>query len=235
MSSAARTRRLKALDAKLLGALEVLAPKEKLRLGAFRLFSRLLALPPEVSFFKALRGSGAVRELTALAWLDRSEAAPSLTAFDEWLTRADTTAFEDARRDYLDAFVAARHLPAPPWESVYRSPDRLVFQEPAREVLLAYLAAGFGFDGMRQTPADHISLELAFAATLLAEAATSVGARGQLDRFEAEHMASWMPSFCANLGEVAKTPPYVAVATALPRLLARSTVSPGVTQASSQT
>ena len=216
------TGRPSAADAKFIGALEALPLEDKLRLGAFRLFSRFLALAPEAAFFDALRASGVVGELSALARAVRSETALSLASLDEWLATADPEAFEVARRDYLEAFVSARHLPAPPWESVYRSPDRLVFQEPAREVFKAYLAAGLGFDGMKQTPSDHISLELAFAAALLVEAPTSADARSQLDRFEAEHMTSWMPSFCKDLGGVARTPPYVAVATALPHLLARS-------------
>jgi putative dimethyl sulfoxide reductase chaperone len=211
--------RTRALDAELVGALEVLSPDDQLRLGAFRLFSRLLAMAPEAEFFAALRRAGIVRELVALALRVRSEAAGSLESFDDWLGSADAEAFEDARRDYLEVFVSARHLPAPPWESVYRSPERLVLQEPAREVLKAYIAAGLGFEGMKQSPADHIALELAFAAALLVEAPASAEARSQLDLFEAKHMSSWMPSFCVDLGGSARTPPYRTIAAALPCLL----------------
>ena len=64
---------------------------------------------------------------------------------------------------------ARRPVPVPLWEDVHLGADRRVMGERSRAVLQAYAAAGLGFDGMKEVPADHIGLELLFVATLLDE------------------------------------------------------------------
>ncbi len=206
-------------DAALAGALEVLPPQERLRLGAFRLFSRLLWAPPEAALFEALREAQVLPALARLARDTVPGAAAALQDFAAWLERAGPDELEAARRDFLGLFVAARRQPAPPWESVYTSADRLVNQDAARRVLRAYAEARLGFEGMRQVPADHVALELGFAAALLAEGAHSDDARRRLTAFESAHMAPWMPRWCLDLQGAAATPPYRAVALALPAML----------------
>ncbi|MEW6435248.1 MAG: molecular chaperone TorD family protein [Myxococcota bacterium] len=207
------------LDATLPDDLAALAPKDQLRLAAFRLFSRLLDDAPSVAFLKELRESKLLEATAGLARQEASPAAAPLAALVEWLSAASDEALEGARRDFISLFVAAKHLPAPPWESVYVSPDRLVNQEPAREVLRAYAEAGVAFDGWRQLPSDHISLELAFAATQLAELPRVPEARARLDHFTLKHLAVWVPRFCADLKSAATSPLYQHVADALVGLL----------------
>lgn len=208
------------LDAALPDALAALPPGERLRLVAFRLFARLLDEAPAVAFLEELRETGLVASLVELA---RESGAPALAALDDLaraFEEADDAGLQAARQDFISLFLAAKHLPAPPWESVYVSQDGLVNQEPAREVLRAYAEASVVFDAWKQLPADHVSLELAFAATLLAQLPTVPEARDRLDRFEKAHLAVWLPRFCADLEAAAKTPLYRHLARALRGLVA---------------
>lgn len=209
-------------DATLVDDLAALPPESQLRVGAFRLFSRLLHEAPATAFLAQLRDTGLVDTLAALAGEVKSRAAGPLDGLASWLRTADGEALEAGRRDFLQVFFA-KHLPAPPWESVYTSTERLVNQEAAREVLRAYADAELGFDGWKQTPADHISLELAFAAALITESPRKPEAAVRLARFETEHLAAWVPRFCADLRGAAKSPLYQHLAEALPGLLTAGT------------
>lgn len=205
-------------DETLIDDLAALPAASQLRLGAFRLFSRLLHEAPSVAFLAELRESNLLGTLATLATESASPASAGLRSLADWFVAADDQGLEEGRRDYLQLFVA-KHLEAPPWESVYSSTERLVNQDAAREVLRAYAEAELGFDGWKQIPADHISLELAFAATLIAETPRKVQAQARLARFEAAHLASWVPRFCSDLGGAAKSPLYKHLAEALPALL----------------
>ncbi|MBI2894006.1 MAG: molecular chaperone TorD family protein [Deltaproteobacteria bacterium] len=112
---------------------------------------------------------------------------------------------EAIRRDYVALFVGPRKKLAPPWESVYRSPGRLVMQEPEREVVRAFAEQRVGFEGMGQKPADHIALELQFVALLLERSAHKRAARAALRRFLDQHILQWVPAFAADVRKHAKT------------------------------
>lgn len=204
-------------------ALAGLSSNAQVRLAGWRLCARLLADAPAVALLTQLRDSGAVDTLAALAENAVSPAAGGLRALATWLSQADASALEAARLDGQRLFFASQHLAAPPWESVYTSPERLVLQGAARDVLRAYAESGFIFDGWKSTPADHVSLELDFGATLLGQSASDPKAAERLARFEKDHFG-WIPRFCADLGAAAKSPLYVHLAEALTALV---TVSRG--------
>lgn len=110
------------------------------------------------------------------------------------------------RRDYTALFVGPRKKLAPPWESVYRSPERLVMQEPEREVVRAYASERVGFEGMGgHRPADHIALELQFVAILLERSFHRRGARASLRRFFDQHLLQWVPALAADIRREART------------------------------
>ena len=79
----------------------------------------------------------------------------------------DGDALKAAERDRIRLLLGVPKPVAPPWESVWRSEDHRVQQEPAAEVFRRYLAARLGFDGMQGEPPDHAGLELLFVAGLL--------------------------------------------------------------------
>jgi putative dimethyl sulfoxide reductase chaperone len=199
-------------------ALAQLSSNAQVRLAGWRLCARLLSDAPTLAFLSELRETRAVDSLATLAENSVSSSAGAFRSLATWLARADDAALEEARREGQALFVATRHLPAPPWESVYTSPERLVLQDAARDALAAYAEAGFIFDGWKSTPADHISLELDFAATLLAQSISDAKATERLARFEQRHFA-WMPRFCKDLSAAAKSPLYLHLADALAALV----------------
>lgn len=112
------------------------------------------------------------------------------------------------REDYDRLFVGPEHLPAPPWESVYRSEERLVFNRPTLQVRARYRKEGLAVEHPG-TPDDHIGLELLFMA-LLAErrAEGDIGAGLAQREFLECHLLKWAQSFCSDLFVVAATDLY---------------------------
>lgn len=134
-------------------------------------------------------------------------------------------AIERVRSDYARLFLGVGKSKAPPWESVYRSTDRMVWQEPAYRVLEHYARAGFGYDDMKTLPPDHVGRELLFVATLLAEAASSEeperGALAAACRaFLEQHVLAWVPRFAADVKAHASTEFFRALAVGLDAELA---------------
>lgn len=126
-------------------------------------------------------------------------------------------------REFNELFLGPGPLPAPPWESVYLSPERLVMQAPARAVLRAYVDAGLGYDSMIGCPPDHVAKELGFMAALIGgvtDAEAAPERRGDCeDAFLHEHLARWVPRFCDDLERAAAARWYRAVACLLRRFL----------------
>lgn len=82
---------------------------------------------------------------------------------------------ENLKTEYTALLIGPLQLPAPPWESVYRSKERLIFQESTLVVRRAYLKYQFLPANYPHEADDHLALELDFMANL---------AKLTLDRFE---------------------------------------------------
>ena len=114
-------------------------------------------------------------------------------------------AFGPIRRDHIALFVGPTKKLAPPWESVYRSADRIVMQEQAIEVLRAYATQRIGFERMGESPADHAGFELEFVSILIGRSMRSGKAREALTTFLADHLLAWVPAWSADIRKHAKT------------------------------
>ena len=132
---------------------------------------------------------------------------PELSELTATMGTTDETS-EALRREFNVLFLGPGKLSAPPWESVYLSPDRLVMQAPAQEVLREYVDAGLGYDGMIGCPPDHVAKELGFMAALIGSAADGndhgEAARERQQDFLRRHLLQWLPRFCGDL-ELADT------------------------------
>lgn len=138
----------------------------------------------------------------------------------------DPARFEDALcAEYTRAFVGPAELPAPPWESVYASKDRLLFQETTLAVRRCYVEHDCIPAGYPHVADDHISLELDFLAKLaerMMEAAEAQdGARAERlaqaqGRFLANHLLAWVGDFAGQV-DAGRAPYYACLA----RLTAR--------------
>lgn len=133
----------------------------------------------------------------------------------------DGRRINDLVQDYNRLFVGPEKLLAPPWESVYRSPDHLVFEQETLSVRRAY--AQFGLQAPRQNvePDDHIGLELAFVVHLcsLALRAIEQGQQETVRRvvdaqraFLSDHLTKWANEFAVRVIENATTDYYRGVA-----------------------
>jgi TorA maturation chaperone TorD len=109
--------------------------------------------------------------------------------------------------DYRKLFVGPGHLLAAPWESVYRSPDHLLFDLHTSQVRRAYQRFGMAIPHLGSEPEDHLGLELRFVAHLCALGLESLGAdqADVLDKMIAEthnfvsgHLLQWAPD-CLHL------------------------------------
>ncbi len=110
--------------------------------------------------------------------------------------------------DYTAAFVGPHELPAPPWESVYTSGNRLLFQVSTLEIREAYRAQGLLPEQYPRVADDHIALELDFLARLAKralEAYVQQDAEVFAEAIEAsrsfvyEHLGVWVDAFAGDL------------------------------------
>lgn len=135
---------------------------------------------------------------------DRKTLTPltqSLINILDEITILDKDGVMSFRKDRNRVLLGTPKPIAPPWESVWRTKEYLVQQQPAMEVLDCYLKEGFGFDGILDKPPDHIGLELLFTATLMAE-----GRDEQAKAFFRSHPRVFMKDFGLRVADNAKTP-----------------------------
>ncbi len=134
---------------------------------------------------------------------------------ENWRSSASTNESRDEiERDYRELFIGPGHLLAPPWESVYTSDERLIFEKSTLEVRAEYRKQGKQAPRLNRDPDDHISLELEFLRDLLAEVLVARQA-GDLERadglladhqrFVNEHLMAWLPRFCVDIDDNAHT------------------------------
>jgi TorA maturation chaperone TorD len=120
----------------------------------------------------------------------------------------------DLQWDYTRLFIGIKRLLAPPYESVYTSPEHLVMQQSTREVRGHYGRAGLEIERLYEQPDDHVGLELAFMALLCRQAAAAIEA-GESPRcaellqwqkeFYVRHLSVWLPRFCEDVLKHAET------------------------------
>lgn len=84
------------------------------------------------------------------------------------------------KNEYTCLMIGPNKLPAPPWESVYVTKERTIFQESTLKVRRAYLKYQFLPANYPHEADDHLALELDFMAHL---------AKLTLDLFEEENIA----------------------------------------------
>ncbi|MDN5345504.1 MAG: putative dimethyl sulfoxide reductase chaperone [Clostridia bacterium] len=119
---------------------------------------------------------------------------------------------QELQEEYNRLFVGPGHLEAPPWESVYRSKERLLFGEETLAVREFYRSFGLESRNKGKEPDDHAGLEMEFMAHL-SEAAADRVLEGEdindllegQDRFLAEHMQQWLPALCRDMEQAART------------------------------
>lgn len=107
------------------------------------------------------------------------------------------------RVEYNRLFYHPRGAPCPPWETVWRDSEPRLFG-PRHESVLRYLRQAGLEPAKANESADHIGIELLFAA-YCAEKSTPELLR-LLSEFWQEHMLPWMPTFGDKVAQEARLP-----------------------------
>lgn len=125
------------------------------------------------------------------------------------------------KRDYARLFLGPGKLLAPPWESVYRSPKGLIFEQQTLQVRQIFQRAGMPIPNLGTEPDDHIGLELRFVAYLCAQGLYALE-MNQPDNFDAIletlcqffalHLSQWADQCFDQIAEHAETRFYRGVA-----------------------
>jgi len=114
---------------------------------------------------------------------------------------------EKILEDYAALFGGPGQLLAPPWESVYRTKEKLLFGEPETAVRHFYQSFGLSRVTIAE-PADHVALELAFLGRLSGLAMTDperlVPILAGQRAFLAEHLLSWLPAWSIDVSRHAR-------------------------------
>lgn len=109
---------------------------------------------------------------------------------------------------YTSLFVGPYHLPAPPYESVYTSPGKLLMQDEAVDVRAAYARNGFQVASVHGAPDDSIGIELEFMCALNKDCfdalrekdhAKALALLSAQQEFCDRHLLKWIPKFCCDI------------------------------------
>jgi len=130
-------------------------------------------------------------------------------------------AFDDLLVDYTRLFIGPDKVLTPPWESVYFSEERMVFQIETLQVREWYRRFGLQAEKLHNEPDDHIGLELEFVAhlaklgLLALEQNDPAAFEQSLDaqrNFLSEHLLRWGPGWCEQVEEKAQNDFYRGIA-----------------------
>ncbi len=113
----------------------------------------------------------------------------------------DNEMISEIRWDFTQLFVGPYALPAPPWESVYRSNEHLLYQDTAFEVRRDYLKYNFIPKNYPHEADDNIGFELDFMLQL----STDKSALRDSRKFLQEHLTKWIPDFSRDVQKYALT------------------------------
>lgn len=123
---------------------------------------------------------------------------------------ADPSFIDQVKNEYTRLFIGPARLVAPPWESVYRSKQGLLFQESTLAVRRSYQRFHMLPKAYPNVADDSAALELDFMSRLSQKALDALRA-GDLDRMEQylkgqesflqSHLLIWIPKFLERMAD----------------------------------
>ncbi len=182
----------------------------------FRLLGQVLYAEPKQNQIQALFSEDIFSESPLGS--DQPDIAHGLQLLQNWGRQTHNNSDEGAckalKDDYLQLFIGLDWVQAPPWESVYFSERRLLFQEQTLDVRNWYLKYDLLPERLNNEPDDHIGLEMAFLSHL---AELGLNALDHQDQpafdgllqtqrdFATRHCLRWVPIWCDLVEQSAKT------------------------------
>lgn len=136
---------------------------------------------------------------------------------------SDRTSFlKVAQRDYMHALVGPEDLKAPPWECVYLTGERILFQEATLKVREAYRSENMLPTQYPHVSDDHIAIELDFMGKLSVKCQEAFEVQdatefrrllGVQSAFLREHLLKWVTKYTNDLGATVPNSLYAYVGT----------------------
>lgn len=167
----------------------------EIRLSLFRLLQAAYAAPANTELAETLREVAQVY----MALIERP--VPPLGELDAGNDVAE----------FNRLFVGPGALVAPPYESVYLSPEQVLMQAETLAVRHFYRSFGKELAPDRHEPDDHLAFELEFYAYL--HTIRPQGRRLQaMQRFHTEHLERWVPACCDRIIAGTRSPFYRSLA-----------------------
>lgn len=133
------------------------------RVLLYKLFHKTFGREPDEAYL-SLFDDDAVIQSFALFSVKEDDTMAKAVAFLTGLRtkRADPEYLSMLHHEYMRLFVGPQKLPAPPWESVYRSHQGLLFQESTLTIREIYRKQGFETEGYPRVADDSLALEMDF-------------------------------------------------------------------------
>lgn len=177
----------------------------------YRLLQRVYGDEPNKELMEIVTGDYTEQALELL--LDKEN--DQFKAYYDLLAKLKQEMLSDAagtmdklKSEYTYLMIGPVALPAPPWESVYTTKERLIFQESTLKVRQAYLKYSFLPAKYPHEADDHIALELDFMAHLAALAVERfeegdmegvIAVMEDQKSFLAEHLLVWIGRFAEDM------------------------------------
>jgi putative dimethyl sulfoxide reductase chaperone len=123
------------------------------------------------------------------------------------------------REDYLSLFTGTGNPLAPPYESVYKSTDHLMFDRQTSEVREFYSSYGWKYRFKGEIPDDHLGIELLFLTKLIDkymefdDHVCENEMSNEIGRFIENHILSWVPQWHNDIMKNARTIGYKGIGT----------------------
>jgi TorA maturation chaperone TorD len=183
--------------------------------AAYSAMARFLLAPADGALLERLREPGQLKTWPMPRDL---ETCRGLKLLADSISVAETELV--LQKDYERLFLGPGSPIAPPYESVYRTPERLLFDTPTFEVRAAYRSVGLMAPRFNREPDDHLGLEFSFLAVVCSRGLDALENRDRagLDealaiqrRFLSEHLLLWAEQFLGSLEANAKTAFYQGV------------------------
>ena len=155
-------------------------------------------------------------------WPEIIEGLSRLTDWaNGWQGGEKAESLVNLKTDYVRLFSGIGKSPVIPWESVYFSDNRLLFQEQTLDVRAWYRRFGLEAEKIHREPDDHIGLELLFLSHLAALGIQALNEQNNA-RFEEllnaqreflkQHLGAWALTWCGLVEENARTDFYKGLA-----------------------
>lgn len=183
------------------------------RVLLYTFFHKTFGREPDAAYM-ALFDNDAIPQAFLFLSTDGEDACAKAAAFlaAQSEKNADPDYLPQLRNEYMRLFVGPQKLVAPPWESVYRSHQGLLFQESTLTIREIYRRQGFEAEGYPRVPDDSLALEMDFMGRM-AERALAAFKEDSAEAFKEAvsvsesfvrvHLLYWVPKMMERLHESA--------------------------------